>query len=78
MKKADLARFDDIAKTADRYNSKHGSKRFYSIKSRDGKIVTIGMYDYNTKKYVLSKPFDDLNRIFKQIEDLIELPPKRK
>ena len=36
------------------YNSTHSCKRFYPITTnRHGKLIEYGVYDYQTKKYVL-------------------------
>ena len=40
--------------TGNEYNSDNSVRRFYPmIRYNDGKMVSYGMYDYQTKKYVL-------------------------
>lgn len=70
-KKIDTARFDKIVKTAEALNRKRGMKRFLPIQSRDGRILVFGMYDYQTKKYVLSEPFVDVNKAFDEIDEML-------
>lgn len=70
-KKINTARFDGLVKTAEAYNRKRGMKRFLPIQSRDGRILVFGMYDYVSKKYVLSEPFVDVNNAFDEIEEML-------
>ena len=80
MKKIDVARFERLVKQSERLNSREGYTRFYPIKSSEligrsekrTKILVFGMYDYKTKKYVLSKPFVDVNKSFDEIEELLD------
>ncbi len=59
MKKNELSvRFADLIDQANKVNAKNKEKRFYAMsESRNGKLVDFGMYDYTTKKYVLSNVF---------------------
>lgn len=70
-KKINTARFDSLVKMADGLNRKRGMKRFLPIQSRDGRILVFGMYDYLTKKYILSEPFVDVNHAFDEIEEML-------
>ena len=70
-RKFDISRFTGLVKQADAVNSRSKIKRFYPIQSRDGAILIFGMYDYATKKYALSKPFMDVNKVFDEIEVMI-------
>lgn len=70
-KKLDLTRFDSLVKTAEAFNRKNG-KRFYPIQTRDGRILVFGMYDYASKRYVLSEPFVDVNKAFDEIEVMLK------
>ena len=72
MRKSDLVYFDTIVKTADAYNVRVGFKRFYTIRSREGKVLTFGLYDYRTKKYVLARSYQNLENHFKEMEDMIK------
>lgn len=79
MKNVDIARFDRLVKQSEKLNGKAGFTRFYPIRSTEiigkvGKttrILVFGMYDYKTKKYVLSKPFVDVNKSFDEIEVML-------
>lgn len=70
-KKLDLTRFDKLVKQAEAYNRKNG-KRFYPIRSRDGRILVFGMYDYKKKKHIVSEPFVDVNHAFDEIEVMLD------
>ena len=71
-RKFDTSRFTACVKTAEAIDSRSKVKRFYPIQSRDGAILIFGMYDYVTKKYAVSKPFMDVNKIFDEIEGMLE------
>lgn len=64
-----ITRFNRLVKTAEGLNTRIGSKRFIPIQSRDGKILVFGLYDYQTKKQIYSRPFEDIDLIFDEIED---------
>lgn len=64
--------FYSAVEAAETYNARMGFKRFYPINSRTGNISTFGIYDYQTKKYVLSTPTCDLNEVFNEIKKLVE------
>lgn len=71
-KRVNIKRFDALEKRAEKYNQESRElKRFYPIRSRDGKMLVFGMYDYKSKKYVLSTFTSDLNAIFDEIEDML-------
>jgi hypothetical protein len=59
VKKNEIAvRFGDLVDRANHINSKAKEKRFYAMsEGYNGKLADFGMYDYNTKKYVLSNVF---------------------
>jgi hypothetical protein len=71
-RKIDISRFESLVGAAEKYNSSHPGKRFYPIQTREGKILIFGMYDYKTKKYSVSKPFEDVNKIFDEIEQMLK------
>lgn len=72
-KKVNTNRFDDLVKMADACNSRNrGGKRFYPISAKEGKILVYGMYDYKTKKYIISEPFVDVNLVFDEIEIMLK------
>jgi len=71
-KKVNIGRFEKLVKQAEGINSRtSGLKRFYPIQSRDGKILVFGMYDYRTKKHIASRPFEDVDKIFDEIEIML-------
>lgn len=56
MKRKDVSdRFAAVVTAAESYNAKPGvDKRFYPMTDgRRGHLITIGMYDYKTKRHVL-------------------------
>lgn len=59
MKKNEITvRFADLIDQANKVNARIKEKRFYAMsESRNGKLVDFGMYDYSTKKYILSNVF---------------------
>lgn len=59
MKKNEIAvRFADLVDHANQINARGKEKRFYAMsESYNGRLSDFGMYDYNTKKYVLSNVF---------------------
>jgi hypothetical protein len=72
MKKTDvIATFERLSARAEKRNSDAKERRFWPIQTKEGKVPIFGMYDYKSKKYVLSRPFDDLEEIMNQIETLI-------
>jgi len=71
-RKINITRFENLVKTAEEYNGRNPGKRFYSIQSREGSILVFGMYDYVSKKYALSRPFEDVNKVFDEIETMLE------
>jgi len=56
MKKNEIVvRFSELADTALSINARTKDKRFYPMTDgRNGKLIDFGMYDYTTKRYVLS------------------------
>lgn len=71
-KKVDTKRFENLVRKAEAYNrTNSGLKRFYPIQSRDGKILVFGMYDYAKKRHVVSRPFEDINSVFDEIEAML-------
>jgi hypothetical protein len=70
-KRINISRFEELVKRAEAYNGRVPGKRFYPIQARDGKILVFGMYDGQTKKYVLSEPFVDVNLAFDEIEAML-------
>lgn len=70
-RKFDMSRFTGLVKQAETINGRSKMKRFYPIQSRDGAILIFGMYDYATKKYALSRPFMDVNKVFDEIEAML-------
>lgn len=69
--KEDNAIFNKLVERAENINKNLPIKRFYPIHSREGNFMTYGMYDYHTKKYVLSKPFCALDNTFEEIESML-------
>ena len=59
MKKNEIAvRFGDLVDRAGQMNARAKEKRFYAMsEGYNGKLADFGMYDYTTKKYVLSNVF---------------------
>jgi hypothetical protein len=70
-KKINGNRFEELVKLADERNGR-GGKRFYPISAKEGKILVYGMYDYKTKKYIISEPFVDVNLVFDEIEIMLK------
>lgn len=70
-KKLIFSRFNSITDAAETYNSRNSYKRFWPIQSRKGKFWEFGMYDYKSKKYILSTPTSDLNHVFDEIEGML-------
>ncbi|RLB67310.1 MAG: hypothetical protein DRH08_03975 [Deltaproteobacteria bacterium] len=54
-KKVAETRFRDLVRRAEEFNARPGNdKRFFPMTDgRRGRLITIGMYDGKTKKYVL-------------------------
>lgn len=71
-KRINIARFEGLVKRAEDFNRRVAGKRFYPIQTRDGKILVFGMYDYKTKKFVLSEPFVDVNLAFDEVEAMLD------
>ena len=72
MHKHDIIdKFERLSNLADDKNYRSGYKRFYMINSQDGNIPVYGMYDYGTKKYILSEPYMDVGLIFTEIEQTL-------
>jgi len=74
VKKNELSvRFADLIDQANKVNARNKEKRFYAMsESRNGKLVDFGMYDYTTKKYVLSNVFSaDATARLAEIERMI-------
>lgn len=76
-KKVDFLRFEDLVEESARLNSRAGFKRFYSITSRDGSHLVLGMYDYQTKKYAISGPTVSINRTLDEITEMLAVASKR-
>lgn len=73
MSKVNFSKFYELSERADQYNREQGSKRFYIINSGQRRgVSTFGLYDYQLKRYVLSNPGSDLNKIFDEIEAMLE------
>lgn len=70
--KINFSVFYNAVESAETYNVRAGFKRFYPINSRNGNISTFGIYDYQTKKYVLSTPTCDLNEVFLEIKSMVD------
>lgn len=70
-KKIDFLRFEDLVETSLKLNGRAGFKRFYSIASKDGSHLVLGMYDYATKKYALSGPTVSINRVLDEIDEML-------
>lgn len=70
-KKIDFMRFEDLVERSTKLNSRAGFKRFYSITSKDGSHLVLGMYDYTTKKYALSGSTVSINKTLDDIEELL-------
>jgi len=69
-----VARFDKAVELAEAYNSSSRSiKRFYPITEyRRGKLDTIGLYDYKTKKYILGDILSyNIAEVLEEIETLV-------
>ena len=69
--KIDYARFDRIVDRAKSFNAKSKITRFIPIRSKDGNIKVFGMYDYVKKRHIVSVAFEDVNKIFGEIEDML-------
>jgi hypothetical protein len=72
-KKINFQLFNSIVEEIDGINGRLGSKRFYPIHSKSGKLWEFGMYDYKTKKCILSTPTSDLNDIFEEIDTMVSV-----
>jgi hypothetical protein len=72
MKKMDvLATFEQLSSRAEKRNAEMKERRYWPIQSKEGRIPIYGMYDYKTKRYVLSRPFDNLEDIMKEISKML-------
>lgn len=71
-RKIDTARFERLVEAAEKYNRTNPGKRFWPIQTREGKVLVFGLYDYVTKRYAVSRPFEDVNKIFDQIEQMLK------
>lgn len=69
--KIDYQRFEKLLEKADSLNKSGKTKRFIPIRSKEGKILIFGMYDYQTKRHIVSRPFMDVNKIFDEIEEML-------
>ena len=70
--KIDYSRFEKLTDIAENLNKSARYRRFIPIRSKEGKILVFGMYDYETKRHIVSRPFMDVNKIFDEIEDMLE------
>lgn len=61
MKKNEVTvRFADLVDKANRINGRAKDRRFYPMQdNRGGRLMDFGMYDYHTKRYVLSNIHDN-------------------
>jgi len=74
MKKNEITvRFADIVDKAHAANARARNRRFYPMQeNRGGRLVDFGMYDYQTKRYILSNIHDNnAPRVLTEIERMI-------
>jgi NRPS condensation-like uncharacterized protein len=70
--KIDYSRFEKLTNKAEAHNRSIKYKRFIPINAKEGKVLVFGMYDYKTKRHIVSRPFQDVNKIFDEIEEMLE------
>lgn len=75
MKRKEVSeRFSAVEKAAEKYNNTRGNaKRFYPmIDGRRGHLTSIGLYDYETKRYVLCDVLSyQIEDCIKQMEEMV-------
>lgn len=72
MKKMDvISTFEVLSSRAEKRNAELKERRFWPIQSKEGRVPIYGMYDYKSKRYVLSRPFDNLEDIMKEISSML-------
>ena len=74
MKRILKEKFEKIAEQAEKYNIENKIVRFYPMTQlRYGKLQTIGLYDYKTKKYVLTDTQGpDVASAITEMEQMVE------
>lgn len=83
MKQQLLEKYSTILDKAERYNSSNRIKRFWpmiSMSKYGGSPSTIGLYDYQMKKYVLIETLShELERAVLDMQNMVEnANPKQK
>ena len=66
--------FQKLVRRAEEYNARPGNdKRFFPMTDyRRGRLTTVGMYDYKTKKYALSDLLaHNVQEVLGQIEKMV-------
>ena len=79
MKNNDIERFKKITRRADRVNKTLGKDRFIPINSfefvglpgNQKRIPVYGMYDYVSKRHIISEPFVEVDGVFTEIEQML-------
>ena len=71
MKKHERTRFSMLQKRAQQLNRSH-QHRFHMIYQQHEKFTTVGLYDYKTKKHMVSRDFElDFTPLLDEIEALL-------
>jgi len=82
MKRKDTEKdFQKLVRKAEEYNARPGNdKRFFPINDhRRGRLITLGMYDYISKKHAVCDLLaHNVQTILADIEDMIAKPGPKK